>query len=327
MPRRIIAITGAGGLVGAHVVRRLENDDACRRIVLLDLVPPKIRPRKTVFYRVDLTDPLAATRIADAFRQERPSAVVHLATLQRPTRDRNYAHELETLGTLRLLHALDEHSRTAGPVPLIAGSTTFAYGAFSDNPNFLTEDDRLRGRPGYAFVEEKLSVEQELREHAERSGQPVTVLRFAPVLDAAGRSLVARYFRLTPVPTVLGYNPLIQLLGVDDAAEAVRLALADRRRHGHRAYNVAGGGVLPLLAAIRLAGRTSVPTPALVAAPLLDALFQSGAAFAPGAQLDFLKYLFVTDTERASNELGFRARLSTRDAVLAFASAVVQNAA
>jgi UDP-glucose 4-epimerase len=327
MSRRTVIITGGRGLVGSHLVRRLESDDACRRIVLLDLVPPKQRSRKTFFYRVDLTDPLAATRVADALRQERPSAVVHLASLQHPTRDRAYAHELETLGTLHLLHALEEHSRSAGAVPLIAGGTTFAYGAYPDNPNFLSEDDPLRGRPGYGFIEEKVSVERKLREHADRSGAPVSVLRFAPILDAAGRSFAARYFRLMPVPTVLGYNPLIQLLGGADAAMAVWLALGDRRRGGYRAYNIAGGGVLPLLAAIRLAGRTSVPTPAVVAAPLLDALFQSGAAIAPGAQLDFLKYLFVAGTERAAGELGFRPRLSTRDVVVAFASASMSNAA
>jgi UDP-glucose 4-epimerase len=327
VPRRIIAITGARGLVGSRLVRRLESDDICRRIVLLDIVPPKARPKKSVFYRVDLTEPLASTRIAEALRQERPTAIVHLAFLQHPTRDRGYAHELESLGTERLLHALTEHSRAVGSIPLVASSSTFAYGAAPDNPNFLREDDPLRGRLGDFFVGEKIHAERRLREHAEASGQPVTVLRFAPILDASGRTLAARYFRLSPVPTVLGYNPLLQLLGADDAAHAVWLALGDRRRHGHRVYNVAAGGVLPLLAAIRLAGRASVPMPALVAAPLLDALFQSGAAIAPGAQLDYLKYLFITDTARAASELGFRASASTRDLVLAFAAASVPNAA
>lgn len=328
MPRRVVAITGARGLIGSRLLRRLDEDDACRRIVLFDLAPPKARSRKVVFHRIDLTDPLASKRIVDALEQERPSAVVHLASLQHPTRSRGYAHELESVGTVRLLHALEEHARTASSAPaLVAGGTTFAYGAAPDNPNFLREEDPLRGRPGYAFVEEKVSVDRHLRAHADRSGHPVTMLRFAPILDASGRSFAARYFGLSPVPTVLGFNPLIQLLSVDDAVEAVRLALADRRRHGYRVYNVAGAGVVPLLAAIRLAERTSVPLPALVAGPLLDALFQSGAAIAPGAQLDYLKYLFVADTERAHRELGFRPRLTTREVVLAFAAASVLHAA
>ena len=327
MPRRVVAITGARGLIGSRFVRKLEEDDACRRIVLLDMMPPKVRPRKSVFYRVDLTEPLAATRILEALRQERPSAFVHLASLQHPIRDRAYAHELESLGTDRLLKALSEHARTAGRIPLVAGSTTFAYGALPDNPNFLREEDPLRGRRGYPFVEEKIGIERRLREQSDATGQAVTILRFAPVLDADGRSLVARYFSLNPVPTVLGYNPLVQLVGADDAATAVGLALGDRRRHGFRIYNVAGAGVLPLLAAVRLTGRASVPTPALLAAPLLDALFQSGAAIAPGAHLDYLKYLFVADVERAAEDLGFRARLSTRDLVVAFAASSVPNAA
>lgn len=326
MGRRTIAITGARGLLGARLIDRLEEDESCRRIVLLDLVPPKTRPRKGVFYRVDLTEPSATSRIVDALRQEQPSVFVHLAFLQHPTRDPGYARELEAVGTKRLIAALTEHEAPAGGLPLICASSTLVYGALADNPNFLGEDAPLRGRVEYPLVGEKIAAETLLRDFGDSQRRAVTVLRFAPILEAQPKSLVARYLSLPTVPTLLGFNPLVQLLGADDAVEALLRAVRVRPA-GTRAFNVAGGGTVPLLAAIRLAGRSSVPTPWFVAVPLLDALFQAGGAIAPAAHLDYLRYLFVTDVERAAAELDFRARRSTREVALAFAAASVPNAA
>jgi UDP-glucose 4-epimerase len=324
--RSAIAVTGTKGLLGSRLVERLEEAESCRKIVLLDLVPPKTRSRKTVFHRVDLTDASASERIADALRREQVSLVVHLAQLQHPTRNLAYARELEIVGTGRLLAAVASPKREAGGVPLVFASSTMLYGARPDNPNFLCEPAPLRARSSYAFVHDKVAVEEALRAHAEERKAAITVLRFAPILDAGHRSLASRYFSLPTVPTVLGFNPLVQLLGADDAVEAILRAIAVGPE-GHRVFNVAAPGTLPLLAAIRLVGRTSMPAPRFLSAPILDALFQAGAAIAPSPHLDYLRWLFVADGERAAAELDFRARRSTRDVALAFGAASVPRAA
>lgn len=326
MRRRTIAITGGKGLLGSRLVERLEEAESCRKIVLLDLVPPRERSRKTVFYRVDLTDPSATDRIADALRHEQVSQVVHLAQLQHPTRNVDYARELESIGTRRLLAACAEYERDAGGVPVVVGSSTMVYGARPDNPNFLVESAPLRARASYPFVHGKAAVEESIRAFAEDRRAAIAVLRFASILDVRHRSLASRYLSLPTVPTVLGFNPLIQLLAADDAVEAILRAIAVRP-DGYRAFNVVPPGTLPLLAAIRLVGRTSVPTLPLLAAPILDALFQAGAAIAPAGHLDYLRWLFAADGERAVAELDFRARRSTRDVALAFAAASVSHAA
>lgn len=326
MRRSTIAITGGKGLLGSRLVARLEEAESCRKIVLLDLVPPKARSRKVAFHRVDLTEPSATERIADALRREQVSLVVHLAQLQRPTRNLAYARELEIVGTGRLLAACAETERGAGGVPIVVGGTTMVYGARPDNPNFLAEPAPLRARRNYPFVHDKVAVEEALRAHADSRKAAVTVLRFAPILDPSHRTLASRYLAPPTVPTVLGYNPLIQLLDAQDAVEAIVLAAAAPPT-GHRVLNVVAPGTLPLLAAIRLVGRTSVPAPYFVLARVLDGLFQAGAAIAPGAHLDYLRYLFVADGERAADVLGFRARRATREVALAFGAASVSRAA
>lgn len=328
MRRLKIAVTGTHGLIGSLLMRRLEVSDFCRRIVLLDLVPPRRKLRKAVFYRIDLTDPLASNRIAEALDREEPDVVVHLAFLQHPIRDAAYEHELESVGTMEILHALGDYARSGGTPRLVMGSSTLLYGARPDNPNFLSEDAPLHGRPGYPFIQEKVDAERQVERFRRASGAPVIVLRTAALLGPGVRTLAGRYFSLPAVPTLLGFNPLIQLLHPQDAVEAFALAVQKVERDGRSGiYNVAADGDLPLLAAIRLVERRSVPLPAFAAYAVADALFQAGAAIAPGAQFDYLRHLCLGDVARAADELGFHPRQSTRETVQAFARARLKDAA
>ena len=316
MRRLRIALTGARGTLGSLLAARLTEDEACRRLILLDLVPPKRRLPKASFFRVDLTDPRASLQVAEVLEREEPDVLLHLAFLQNPIRNASYPHELESVGTMHLLHALEAARRRPA---LVAASSTLVYGALPDNPNFLSEDAPLRGRREYALIGEKIDAERQIARYREATGAAVTVMRTAPLLGPGVRSLASRYFSLRTVPTVLGFNPLVQLLSPEDAVEAYVLAirrLAQDRTGG--VFNVASRGVLPLLAAVRLAGRRSIPLPGFAAAAMLDTLFQAGAAMAPGAHLDYLRYLCVADLSRAEAELGFVPRDSTRDCVVRF---------
>lgn len=327
MRRLKIALTGTRGVIGGVLASRLDDDEGCRRLVLLDLVPPKKKLRKAAFYRVDLTDPMASNRIADALRREEPDVLVHLAFLQNPIRNVAYEHDLESVGTMHLLHALADAARGGRGPRLVLASSTMVYGARPDNPNFIVEEAPLRGRPGYALVSEKIDAERQVERFGRAAGVPVIVLRTAPILGAGLRTLASRYLSLPAVPTVLGFNPLIQFLHPDDAVEAFLLAigkLAGEERPG--TYNVASKGVLPLLAAIRGVGRRNVPLPSFAAYAMVDTLFQAGAAIAPGAHLDYLRYLCIADGSRAA-ELGFAPQHSTKDAVAAFARSRLRDAA
>ena len=167
-----------------------------------------------------------------------------------------------------------------------------------------------------------------MRGFASQSGRAVSVLRVAPLLAPGISTLTSRYLSLRPVPTVLGFNPLLQLLHPEDAVEATMLAI--RRtllEPSGGTWNVVGTGALPLLSMIRLARRRSLPLPGFAVAAALDTLFHAGAALVPAAHLDYMSHPWVADGRRACEELGFSPRFSTRECVLAFASGAVPVAA
>jgi UDP-glucose 4-epimerase len=331
MRRLRIAVTGTLGVVGSRLIERLDADESCRRLVLLDLVPPPGQLKKARFYRVDLTEPAASARIAEALERERVDVIVHLAFLQHPTRNPSYAHELESLGTMQLLHALRRIDR-GGPIPhLVIGSSTLVYGAHSTNPSFLDEGAPLAAPTRYPLVREKIDAEHQVERWHEQTNGAATILRLAPLLSAGIRTLTSRYFSLPAVPTILGFNPMIQTLAVPDAVEAFARAIVHGAAIGGRGplakFNVCATGVVPLHTAIHLCGRRAVPLLRFAASTMIDALFQAGLAIAPSAHLDYVQYPCVADGARAGHDLGFVPVTTTRDCLAEFGRTMLRAAA
>jgi UDP-glucose 4-epimerase len=216
------------------------------------------------------------------------------------------------------MHVLNA-ARRASVRKIVLRSTTQLYGAHPGNPNFLTESHPLRARKSEPFFADKIQVEADVLAYAESGkGRVVTVLRMAPLLGPNVQTFMTRYLTRRIVPTLLGFDPLMQFLHEADAVAALKLAI-DRDTPG--VFNVAGRGVLPLSTVVKLAGRFALPLPRSVAAPLVGTLWVAQLAEAPSSFLDYLQYLCVADGELATRVLGFLPAYTTREAVLDFASA------
>jgi UDP-glucose 4-epimerase len=312
---RVVAITGAVSFLGRNLIGLLEEDERVRRIVSIDLVAPKTAGQKTRTYDVDLTLSGAEERVTEIFGAEAVDTVVHLAFLSSPAHATAWAHELESVGTMHVLNA----ARRTNVRKLVVRSHTWLYGAHPTNPNYLTESHPLRARRAEPFFADKIDAESEALKYADpERGRVVTVLRTAPILGPTVRGYLAQYLSRRLVPTILGFDPLWQLLHEADAVAAFKLAV-DRDAPG--VFNIVGDGVLPFSTVVKLAGRVAVPVPRSVAKTLVGALWLTQVAEAPPTMLDYLQYLCVADGERARRDMGFAPAYTTREALLDFASA------
>jgi UDP-glucose 4-epimerase len=75
---------------------------------------------------------------------------------------------------------------------------------------------------------------------------------------------------------------------------------------------------ITLLAALHTAGKIPLPVPHPIAHVMADLLWATGIGEAPGGFVDYVRFLFVADGERAQRELGVTPRHSSRDALLAY---------
>jgi UDP-glucose 4-epimerase len=108
---------------------------------------------------------------------------------------------------------------------------------------------------------------------------------------------------------------LVQLLHPDDALDAVAAALS----HGPAGVvNVVPASAMTLLTALHLADKLTVAVPHVVAYPAAELWWGSGVGEAPGGFIDYARFLFVADGEKARRELGFEPRHGSRDALMAY---------
>jgi UDP-glucose 4-epimerase len=315
--RRSVAITGAASFLGRNLVGLLEEDPTVGRIVLLDVTTPRTAGKKTRSYRIDLTDPSAGVRVAETLHAEKVDTVAHLAFLALPTAAEGWAHELESVGTMHVAHAC----RDAKVRRMVMASSTLLYGPHPSNPNFLDEGRPLRGIAGCHFLSDKIEAEREAQKlSVDQPDTDVVVLRFAPILGPTVTSWVTRWLSRRLVPTMLGHDPLVQMVHEVDAVSALRMALDVAGARG--AYNIVGDGVLPISTVVKLAGRALAPLPRPLLRVGTAALWTAGLNEAPAFFVDLLRYLCVADGTKAARELGWRASYTAREAVLDFGGAL-----
>jgi UDP-glucose 4-epimerase len=312
---RVVTVTGAASFLGTNLVGLLEEDERVARIVAIDIKPPQTGGRKTRYYEVDFTQPTAEARLSEIFAAERTDTLVHLAFLASPSHGIAVAHELESVGTRHVLVA----ARHAHVRKVVMWSQTVLYGANPSNPNFLTEKHPLRATASEPFYADKIEAEAEAMRFAQKvPGAIVTVLRTAPILGPTIHNYVTRYLSRKFVPTMMGFDPLVQFVHEIDAIAAFKLAI-DREHAG--VFNIVADGVLPLSTVIKLAGRLAVPVPHPIAQTLGAAMWLAHMSEAPPTFMTHLRFLCVADGEKAKEKMGFRPAYTTREAVLDFTSA------
>ncbi|AKV02182.1 UDP-glucose 4-epimerase [Labilithrix luteola] len=312
---RVVTVTGAASFLGTNLIGLLEEDPTIARIVAIDIKPPQTAQTKTRFYEVDFTQPTAEARLSEIFAAERTDTLVHLAFLSSPSHAIALAHELESVGTRHLLVA----ARHAQVQKVVMWSQTCLYGAHPSNPNFLTERHALRASSNEPFFVDKLEAEAELARFTQKSpGAVVTVLRTAPILGPTVHNYVTRYLARRVVPTMMGFDPLVQFVHEVDAIAAFKLAV-DRDHPG--IFNIVGDGVLPLSTVVKLAGRLAMPVPHSIARTFGSALWLAQLVEAPPTFLRHLRFLCVADGAKAKETMGFRPAYTTREAVLDFTNA------
>lgn len=299
-PNRVL-ITGVSNPLGAEVARRLA-------------------PQVPHLFGCDLADPVSALEAMDfvhadtrqsvigkLVRRLHIDTVVHLAVMVDSPHHERAVHETDVIGTMNVLVGC---AGPSSPVQrLIVKSSQAVYGAGPTDPSFFAEEMNIGERRGSSVTRDLIELEQLVGEFALRNEAcRVTVLRLG--FRVSEDTTLARYLSLPIVPTFAGFDPRLQLLHEDDAAEAVvRAVMGDHAG----VFNVAADGVVLLSQAIAIMGGR--PAPVLL--PVGRWLMRLGLRAAthvdlPGHLADVIAFGSVADTSRLAAEFGWKPGHSSR---------------
>jgi UDP-glucose 4-epimerase len=308
---RVVLVTGVSRDLGRRFARAVAGDPSVRRVIGVDIVPPRGDMGDVSFVRADIRNPVIAKIIA----KEDVDTVVHMSVIATPgsAGGRNAMKELNVIGTMQLLAACQ---KAPGLRALVVKSTTTVYGASSRDPAMFTEDMEPRRAPRAGYAKDVAEIESYVRGFARRRPDVrVTMLRAANVVGPHVVSPITSYFRLPVIPTVIGHDPRLQFLHEEDLFDALRHAVvADVAG----TFNVAGDGVLMLSQAIRRLQRPWVPMLAAVVGRVGSVLRSARVADFSPEQIGFLTYGRGVDTKAMRSVLGFQPRFTSEEAFADF---------
>ncbi len=300
-PKKVL-VTGSSGYLGSQTVAGLAAR-ADLAVIALDVREPATR-LPGVTYEID---DIRAPEVDAIVGRHQPDVVVHLASIVTPGKNSNRAFEydVDVNGTRNLLQACVSH----GVRRLIVSSSGAAYGYHADNPEWLTEDDPVRGNDVFAYSCHKRLVEEMLADY--RASHPELeqiVFRIGTILGPTVRNQITDLFEKPKILAIAGSDSPFVFIHDQDVVGAILHGI-DSRATG--IFNVAGDGKLTIF---EIAGRLGKSCRVLPAGLLKTALWVlkklNLTQYGP-EQLDFLRYRPVLLNTRLKNEFGYTPRLSS----------------
>lgn len=284
-------ITGIAGNLGRIAARRLHRK---YDIIGIDRRPVRHLPKDVEVEQVDLR----RRRAEDVFRREHLDAVVHLNIMHDPRSHQTEHHTFNIVGTQKLFELAAEHR-----VPkVVVLSSANVYGPDPTNHQFLTEDAALMGGQKFDAIRDLIALDMFCNTFFWRHPEIETVILRPAHIVGRVNNAPSRYLRLERPITVMGFDPMIQLIHAEDVVTAIECALTPGVRG---VYNIAGPSPVPLSHYFRMLGKTPLPLPEPIARAMLSAGWSLKMSDWPVPELDHIKYVCMVDDSLARRELGF----------------------
>lgn len=292
--KQTVVVTGIASRFGRMLTRALHDDV---HIIGIDTRGALHVPPSVTVHAVDLRRRDAE----DIFRRNAVDAVVHLGVSgRRRPGDRKSTAVTEAM---RVLEFCQKYT-----IPkVILLSTAHVYGPSPENSQFLTEEAPLLAGQRFETMRDRVEIDMFASSWFWRHPEVDTVI-LRPV-SIVGRldNPASHYLRSPVVPTIMGFDPMVQVISPEDVIHAIRLAL----KPGVRGiFNLAGPGPAPLSAMIRRIGHRPLPTPEPLFRRAMSWVAGVRLAKVPREELDYLKYVCMVDDAHARQTLRYTHRLN-----------------
>jgi UDP-glucose 4-epimerase len=285
-----VVVTGICGRLGRDLSRVLHRQ---RKVIGIDRRAFVDPPGDVEHHQLDIR----SSRAREIFRHG-VSAVVHLGVMHDPHESSVEHHDFNVVGLQKVLEYVDTYK-----IPkLVLLSSANVYGPRPDNPQLIREDAPLLGAGPFSDIRDLVELDMLVSAFFWRHPSTETViLRPAHILGTV-KNAPSNYLRLDVVPTLLGFDPMMQVVHQRDVIQAIERALGPGVRG---TYNISGPEPLALSKAIQVLGRRVLAVPHSLAKAAVKNLFRFKLTKFPAPELDFIRYVCMVDDSKARSELGY----------------------
>lgn len=313
-----VLITGACGGLAQIVAQSLaakRQEGIYPEIELIGVDPRKDNPGLTGdgdgsslrekfdrFHRINYTH----RKMEELFAAENFDTVVHLGRVRVTSGvQKAVRYTLNVLGTRNILQLCMQFKVKQ----VVVISTYHVYGALETNHLHITEDEPLKATQMFPELADAVDLDHYTKTFTLQYPEIHTILlRPVNIVGPNLNNAITRLLKNHYVPSLMGYDPMMQFIHEKDFARAVETSMAAKKSG---VYNVAGEGMLPYSHAIAHAGAKSILIPHFMAYPLVRTVFRSDKF--PMHLMDYFRYPTIVSDAAFREDFGYNPSFSTVD--------------
>ncbi len=297
-----IVITGICGRLGKRLARVLHRE---RPVIGVDRRPFPDRPKDILHAQLDLR----RKKLKDVFRSGHIAGVVHLGVLHDPRASAEEHHSWNVAGFAKLLEYVAQFK-----IPkLVVLSSANVYGPQPGNAQFLTEDAPLLGGSRFGEIRDLIEVDMLAQSFFWKHPETETVILRPVHILGSVHNAPSNFLRLPVIPTLLGYDPMVQVIQERDVVSALRLALTPGVKG---IFNVAGPEPMPLSRIVDVLEKPALPVLFSLGNAVMKRMWSLHLTTFPPPELDHIRYVCMVDAKRARDVLGFKPSFTIEETIL-----------
>lgn len=306
-------ITGASGAIGLQVIKRMFKDDFAN----IEVVASDVRPlprflahEKLSFMKLDIRSEEARKTVSEGNFY----GIIHLASIVSPGKNSNreFEYSVDVLGTKNILEA----AAIGGVKHIIVTSSGAAYGYHKDLPEWITEEEPVKGNEVFAYSWHKKCVEDMLEEYRKKlPSLKQLIIRPGTILGDMMKNQITDLFEKPVVIGVLGSDSPFVFIWDQDVAEIIYLGMLKEKTG---IFNLAGDGKVTNFELAKILKKPLVKIPAPVLRGALGLLKKFNLTQYGPDQIDFLKYRPVLDNNKLKTVFGYTPVYTSKEVLQRF---------
>jgi UDP-glucose 4-epimerase len=305
-----ILITGASGYCGHFLAVHFASKGI--PVVGLDLAPHAVIKEvpNYKFLAFDVRNKEVFKKILD---MEQPSHVIHLAYLMDPVHDAKFEVDVDVVGSKNALEVANE---TPSVKQFILMSSTSAYGASPDNPDWITEDRSLNGMD-YNYGIYKKQVEEYYNQFEKRSDLKLVIFRMCTAVGPSyykKGGVVSTVYHAPFLTDIIGGNGKVQFIHEDDVRELFDRAVHDEGMKG--VFNLVPDDFSSTKELGVTLKKTFVPVPLWLMRGAFGLLWALHLANLKPSHANLMAYGIVASPKKLMDRFGYRFKYGTKAAFM-----------
>jgi len=295
-----ILVTGFGGALAMRTINKLKKK---YQLVGVGFKESSHYDDTVINYRIDFSKRGFET----VFREHQFEGVIHLGRILLYDETPLRRYNVNVLGSQKIFDLCIKYNVQK----IIVLSTFYVYGAHPYNPSLIDEMFPLKASNNSSFLADAVELENLSMIYMLKYPQlNMTVLRPCNILGPGVQNSVSLLLNRRYVPCLFGFSPIMQFIHVDDVAEAISLAYI-KNKPG--VYNVSLEDWLPYQKAVKMAGGTLLPIPALPPALARQFVTMLNMKEFPTYLLNYYKYPVVIDGRLFNKTFNFKPKTSLKE--------------